>query len=62
MAKLKADLEVVEHNIENIVDFAIAYFTNLKDKYGKGRERKTKKKLSQKLKQKLFLFQIRNYM
>ena len=53
MAKLKADLEVVEHNIENIVDFAIAYFTNLKDKYGKGRERKTKKETFSEVKAKV---------
>ena len=43
MAKLNATLKEVKHNIANIVEFAIAYFTNLKEKHGKGRERKTKK-------------------
>lgn len=38
---LEGEIAQVKHHLDNIVDFAIAYFQNLKDKYGKGRERKT---------------------
>ncbi len=38
---LEGDIEQVKYNLEHIVDFAIAYFTKLKEKYGKGKERKT---------------------
>ena len=33
------DIEKVKHDLEHLIDFAIAYFTRLKEKYGKGRER-----------------------
>ncbi|ELI6454002.1 DNA gyrase/topoisomerase IV subunit A [Flavobacterium psychrophilum] len=38
---LEGDIEQVKHDLENLIDFAIAYFTRLKEKYGKGRERQT---------------------
>ena len=38
---LEGDIEKVKFDLENLTDFAIAYFINLKDKYGKGRERQT---------------------
>ncbi|KIA86345.1 DNA gyrase/topoisomerase IV subunit A [Flavobacterium sp. AED] len=38
---LEGDIEQVRHNLEHLIDFAIAYFTKLKEKYGKGRERQT---------------------
>lgn len=38
---LEGEIEQVKYNLEHIIDFAISYFQNLKDKYGKGRERKT---------------------
>jgi topoisomerase IV subunit A len=41
IAKLEDEMKEVEHNLENLTDFAIAYFTKLKEKYGKGRERQT---------------------
>lgn len=41
IAKLEAEMEQVKHDLEHLTDFAIAYFQNLKDKYGKGRERQT---------------------
>ncbi|MEN8186662.1 MAG: DNA gyrase/topoisomerase IV subunit A [Bacteroidota bacterium] len=31
----------VKHHLENLIDYAIEYFKNLKKKYGKGKERKT---------------------
>ncbi len=41
MRKLSEELEQVNYNLENTVEFAIAYFENLLKKYGKGKERKT---------------------
>ncbi|MFH7015039.1 DNA gyrase/topoisomerase IV subunit A [Flavobacterium sp. FlaQc-47] len=41
IAKLEDEMKEVQHNLENLTDFAIAYFTKLKEKYGKGRERQT---------------------
>lgn len=38
---LEGEIEQVKYNLEHLIDFAIKYFTNLKEKYGKGRERKT---------------------
>ncbi|HLA57082.1 MAG TPA: DNA gyrase/topoisomerase IV subunit A [Flavobacterium sp.] len=38
---LEGDIEQVKHDLAHLVDFAIAYFTRLKEKYGKGRERQT---------------------
>ena len=38
---LEADIKQVKFDLDNIVDFAVAYYENLLKKYGKGRERKT---------------------
>lgn len=38
---LEADIKQVKHDLENLVDYAVAYYENLLKKYGKGRERKT---------------------
>ncbi|WP_366182503.1 DNA gyrase/topoisomerase IV subunit A [Flavobacterium ovatum] len=38
---LEGNIEQVKHDLEHLIDFAIAYFLKLKEKYGKGRERKT---------------------
>lgn len=38
---LEGEIEQVKYNLDNIIDFAINYFQGLKDRYGKGRERKT---------------------
>jgi topoisomerase-4 subunit A len=42
IANLEEEMKQVRHDIENIVDFSIAFYRRLKEKYGKGRERKTK--------------------
>jgi topoisomerase-4 subunit A len=42
---LEADMKQVRYDLNNLVDFAVAYFDNLLKKYGKGRERKTEIKL-----------------
>jgi len=41
MRKLTEELIQVEHDLAHLTDFAIRYFKNLLQKYGKGRERKT---------------------
>lgn len=38
---LEGDIEQVKHDLAHLIDFAIAFFTKLKEKYGKGRERQT---------------------
>ncbi len=41
MKKLEEDLKDTEHHLANLTEYAIAYYQNLLDKYGEGRERKT---------------------
>jgi len=41
MRDLEKQLKETEYNLKHLTDFAIAYFQNLLEKYGKGRERKT---------------------
>jgi len=38
---LEGEIEQVKNHLENLIDYAIDYFQNLREKYGKGRERKT---------------------
>jgi topoisomerase-4 subunit A len=42
---LDAEIKQVKHDLNNLVDFAVAYYENLLKKYGKGRERKTEMRL-----------------
>lgn len=42
---LDKDIKQVKHDLANLVDFAVAYYEGLLQKYGKGRERKTEMKL-----------------
>lgn len=39
--KTEAEIEEVKNHLENLVDYTINYFRQIKKKYGKGRERKT---------------------
>ena len=41
IAKLESEMQQVKHDLEHIIEFAIAFFSKLKEKYGKGRERQT---------------------
>lgn len=41
IANLGTEMTQVKHDLDNLTDYAIAYFQRLIDKYGKGRERKT---------------------
>ncbi|MBE7174402.1 MAG: DNA gyrase/topoisomerase IV subunit A [Williamsia sp.] len=43
--QLEADIKQVKYDLDNLVDFAVAYYQNLLKKYGKGRERKTEIRL-----------------
>ena len=38
---LTEQIEQVDYNLDHLTEYAIAYYQNLLDKYGKGRERKT---------------------
>ena len=42
---IEGDLKNVNHNLENIIDFTIEYFKNLKNNYGKDKGRKTELKV-----------------
>ncbi|WP_267740122.1 DNA gyrase/topoisomerase IV subunit A [Myroides injenensis] len=41
---LEGEIERVKDHLANLIEFAINYFTHLKEKFGKGRERKTELK------------------
>lgn len=38
---IQKEIKNIDHNLNNLVEYAIAYFKGIKRKYGKGRERKT---------------------
>ena len=46
---IEKEIKEVKHNLKHINDYAISYFERLRDKYGKGRERKTEIKLFDKV-------------
>ncbi|MCF1752673.1 DNA gyrase/topoisomerase IV subunit A [Mariniradius sediminis] len=41
MRRLQEELKEVNYNLKHLTEYAIKYYQNLLDKYGKGRERKT---------------------
>jgi len=41
MKSIQEEIKTVKHNSDNIVDYTIEYFKEIKKKYGTGRERKT---------------------
>ncbi len=41
IAKLEEELKQVQHDLDHLIDFAVAYFNRLLEKYGKGKERRT---------------------
>ncbi|MES2827360.1 MAG: DNA gyrase/topoisomerase IV subunit A [Bacteroidota bacterium] len=45
MKALADEIKVVKNHLRHLTDYAIAWFQKLKDKYGKGRERKTEIRL-----------------
>jgi topoisomerase-4 subunit A len=38
---LEAEIKQVKYDLNNLIDYAVAYYENLQKKFGKGRERKT---------------------
>lgn len=44
IAKLEEELEKVQHHLEHLVEYAIDYYKELKEKFGEGRARKTELK------------------
>lgn len=45
MKNLEDEIKVVKNHLKHLTDYTIAWFQRLKDKYGKGRERKTEIRL-----------------
>lgn len=45
MAKIQAELEQVQHDLDNLKAYQVRYYENLLKKYGKGRERRTEIRL-----------------
>src|SRR5690606_39692353 len=41
MKALENEIKEVKHHLKHLTDYAIAWFERIKEKYGKGRERKT---------------------
>ncbi len=41
LAEIESKIEEAKYNLDHIVDYTIDYFLHIKEKYGKGRERKT---------------------
>ena len=42
MRKLQEEIDQIEHHLAHLTDYAIDYFKRLMDKYGKGKERRTR--------------------
>ncbi len=42
---LEDDIARIKHHLDNLVQYAVDYFTKLKEKYGEGKERKTELRL-----------------
>jgi topoisomerase-4 subunit A len=42
---LEGDIRQVKHDLNNLIDYAVAYYENLLKKFGKGRDRKTEMRL-----------------
>ena len=41
IAKIEAEMEEIKRNLENLIEYAIDYYKDLKKRFGEGRERKT---------------------
>ncbi|MCO5260644.1 MAG: DNA gyrase/topoisomerase IV subunit A [Crocinitomicaceae bacterium] len=41
IAKIEAEMVEIKNNLENLIEYAIEYFKDLKKRFGEGRERKT---------------------
>jgi topoisomerase IV subunit A len=45
IAKLEAEMEEVKKNLENLIEYAIEYYKDLKKRFGAGKERRTEMKV-----------------
>ena len=45
LLKIEEEMEQVKHNLENIIEYTIEYYKDLKKRFGAGRERKTEIKI-----------------
>ena len=39
--QIEADIEQTQHDLAHLTEYAVAYYTRIREKYGKGRERRT---------------------
>ncbi len=63
MKSLAEEIKGVKHHLKHLTDYAIAWFQKIKDKYGKGRERKTEIRLFDKVEAtKVALANVKLYM
>lgn len=63
MKALEEDIKEVKGHLRHLTDYAIAWFQKIKDKYGKGRERKTEIRLFDKVEaSKVALANVKLYM
>ncbi|PST84474.1 DNA gyrase/topoisomerase IV subunit A [Pedobacter yulinensis] len=63
MKALEDDIKVVKNHLRHLTEYAIAWFEKLRDKYGKGRERKTEIRLFDKVEAaKVALANVKLYM
>jgi len=63
MKALTEDIKVVKNHLKHLTDYAIAWFQKLKDRYGKGRARKTEIRLFDKVEaSKVALANVKLYM
>ncbi|MES2627992.1 MAG: DNA gyrase/topoisomerase IV subunit A [Bacteroidota bacterium] len=46
---LEEQIKGVQHDLDHLIDYAIAYYQRIRDKYGKGRERKTEMRFFEKI-------------
>jgi len=49
MKTLEDEIKEVKHHLKHLTDYAVAWYQKLKDKYGKGRERKTEIRVFEKV-------------
>lgn len=46
---LEENIKAVQHDLDHLIDYSIAYYKRIKDKYGKGKERKTEMRFFEKI-------------
>ncbi len=49
LRNLEENIKAVKHDLDHLIDYTIAYYQRIRDKYGKGRERKTEMRFFEKI-------------